>query len=70
MRLMKWCDRHCRPGGWVDIAEYEMVCFSDDGSVQESMTLSKFYVLINQAVEKSGLASISKVCPAHMLTLT
>ncbi|KAL0632849.1 hypothetical protein Q9L58_008278 [Maublancomyces gigas] len=53
-KLLTEAYKHCRPGGWVDIAEYEMVCFSDDGSVQESMTLSKFYVLINQAVEKSG----------------
>lgn len=39
-----------------------MVCYSDDGSVLKTMTLWKFYELINEAVGKSGSAFISIVC--------
>lgn len=41
-----------------------MVCFSDDGSILETMTLWKFYDLINEAVGKSGSAFIPTVCPS------
>ncbi|KAI5838204.1 S-adenosyl-L-methionine-dependent methyltransferase [Morchella snyderi] len=53
--LMKQAYRVCKPGGWIDCAEYEMDIFCDDNTLSDSLELKQFYVLVNKAVETTGL---------------
>ncbi|KAH0612473.1 uncharacterized protein H6S33_008853 [Morchella sextelata] len=46
--------KHCKPGGWIDIAEYEMDIFSDDGTLPPDCELKKFYTLVSQAADITG----------------
>lgn len=47
-------NRNLKPGGWVDLSEYDMHLFSDDGTFHEGLGLYKFYDLVNQAAAESG----------------
>ena len=46
--------RSLKPGGYIDISEYEAELFSDDGTLSKSSSLSRFYVLLNEAASKIG----------------
>lgn len=46
--------RHCKPGGWIDIAEYEMDIFCDDGTLSPDCELKQFYTLVAQAATITG----------------
>ena len=43
-----------KPGGWLDVAEYEMRLKSDDGTLHVDSNLFRFYDLVNQAADKLG----------------
>ncbi|RPB11846.1 S-adenosyl-L-methionine-dependent methyltransferase [Morchella conica CCBAS932] len=46
--------RHCKPGGWIDIAEFEMDIFCDDGTLSPDCELKQFYTLVSQATAITG----------------
>ncbi|KAI5839162.1 S-adenosyl-L-methionine-dependent methyltransferase [Morchella snyderi] len=46
--------KHCKPGGWLDIAEYEMDIFCDDGTLPAGAEIKKFYDLISEATAATG----------------
>ncbi|KAH8155419.1 uncharacterized protein LAJ45_00429 [Morchella importuna] len=52
--LLKEVYKNLKPGGWVDLSEYDMHLFSDDGTYHEGLGLYKFYDLVNQAAAESG----------------
>ena len=43
-----------KPGGWLDVAEYEMRLKSDDGTLRVDSNLFRFYDLMNRAADKLG----------------
>ncbi|PWW76808.1 S-adenosyl-L-methionine-dependent methyltransferase [Tuber magnatum] len=43
-----------KPGGWIDIAEYEFILKSDDGTLSPESNLAKYYRLVNEAADKLG----------------
>ena len=47
-------NRSLRPGGYIDITEYEFELFSDDDSLPKSSAISKYYELVNEAASKTG----------------
>jgi len=53
-KLIKQAFKVLRPGGWLDVAEYELILKSDDGSLPAESELSKYYKLVNEAADKSG----------------
>ncbi|KAG0634483.1 S-adenosyl-L-methionine-dependent methyltransferase, partial [Tuber brumale] len=53
-RLIKQAFKALKPGGWLDIAEYECELRSDDGSLSAQSSLCKYYELINAAADKIG----------------
>lgn len=48
-------DRFLKPGGYIEVAEYDMGLFSDDGTFPEELWLWKFYDLVNKAANKNGI---------------
>lgn len=48
-------DRFLKPGGYIEVAEYDMGLFSDDGTFPEDLWLWKFYDLVNKAANKNGI---------------
>jgi hypothetical protein len=48
-------DRFLKPGGYIEIHEYDMGLFSDDGTLPEDLWLWKFYDLVNKAANKNGI---------------
>lgn len=46
--------RHLKPGGWLELDEYEMGLHSDDESLTEKAHLSRYYRLLFEASSKSG----------------
>ncbi|KAI5837882.1 S-adenosyl-L-methionine-dependent methyltransferase [Morchella snyderi] len=55
-KLVHQAFRFLKPGGYVEIAEYDMGLFSDDGTFSEDLWLWKFYDLVNKAANKNGCA--------------
>jgi len=43
-----------KPGGWIDVAEYEARLKSDDGTLPVEGNLIRYYDLINEAADKLG----------------
>lgn len=43
-----------KPGGYVEIQEYEMNLFSDDRSFESAHWLKKFYAIVHEAAKKAG----------------
>lgn len=46
--------KHCKPGGWIDIAEYEMDLVSDDNTLPPTYELKRFYDLVSEAAATTG----------------
>ncbi|PUU81664.1 S-adenosyl-L-methionine-dependent methyltransferase [Tuber borchii] len=53
-RLIKQSFDALKPGGWLDIAEYECELKSDDGTLPAESNLCRYYALVNQAADKLG----------------
>lgn len=47
--------RHCKPGGYLEIAEYEMAVGCDDGTCHEGLALWKFYQVVDKAAMLNGV---------------
>ena len=43
-----------KPGGWLDVSEYEMVLRSDDGTLPAGSKLLRYYDKVNEAADKLG----------------
>jgi len=43
-----------KPGGWLDVAEYECRLKSDDGTLPVDGDLIRYYDLVNEAADKLG----------------
>ena len=43
-----------KPGGWLDVAEYECRLKSDDGTLPVGSNLLRYYDLVNEAADKLG----------------
>lgn len=43
-----------KPGGYIEVAEYEMKLFSDDGTLSESSTVMRWYDLVDNATVVVG----------------
>jgi len=43
-----------KPDGYVDITEYELLLYSDDDSIPKGSSLDRYYILVNEAANKSG----------------
>jgi len=43
-----------KPGGWLDVAEYECRLKSDDGTLPLEGDLIRYYDLVNEAADKLG----------------
>jgi len=43
-----------KPGGWIDVAEYECRLKSDDGTLPVEGDLIRYYDLVNEAADKLG----------------
>ncbi|KAH0611894.1 uncharacterized protein H6S33_009946 [Morchella sextelata] len=55
-KLMEQAFKFLKPGGYIEIHEYDMGLFSDDGTLPEDLWLWKFYDLVNKAANKNGRA--------------
>ncbi|PUU81839.1 S-adenosyl-L-methionine-dependent methyltransferase [Tuber borchii] len=53
-KLIKQSFDALKPGGWLDVTEYEMRLKSDDGTLRVESNLFRYYDLVNQAADKSG----------------
>ncbi|KAG0126685.1 S-adenosyl-L-methionine-dependent methyltransferase [Tuber indicum] len=53
-KLIRQAFKALKPGGWLDIAEYECFLRSDDGSLSAESSLFKYYELVNEAADKMG----------------
>jgi len=53
-RLLEQAYRSLKPGGYIDVSEYEMFLLSDDGTLSEDSSLFRFYALLNEASDKIG----------------
>jgi len=53
-KLIKQSFDALKPGGWLDVAEFEGRLKSDDGTLLPESNLSKYYDLLNEAADKSG----------------
>ncbi|PUU82488.1 S-adenosyl-L-methionine-dependent methyltransferase [Tuber borchii] len=53
-KLIKQSFDALKPGGWLDVAEFECRLKSDDGTLLAEGDLSRFYDLVNEAADKSG----------------
>ncbi|PUU82489.1 S-adenosyl-L-methionine-dependent methyltransferase [Tuber borchii] len=53
-KLIKQSFDALKPGGWLDVAEFEGRLKSDDGTLLPEGNLSKYYDLLNEAADKSG----------------
>jgi len=47
-------DSALKPGGWLDVAEYEIGLKSDDGTLPVEGNLIGYYDLVNKAADKIG----------------
>lgn len=47
-----------KPGGWVELNEFHLRLFSDDGSLKPEMYISKFYDLIGDAAAQAGTLTL------------
>lgn len=54
-----WAYRHLKPGGWVELNEFDLRLYSDDSSLGKDMYLSTFYDLIHKAAAKTGTLALS-----------
>lgn len=62
-RRTRFSCRALKPGGWIEMAEFEFFLYSDDGSLKETSHLWKYYVLVNEAAVKLGIyIVVSLVC--------
>ncbi|KAH0612953.1 uncharacterized protein H6S33_009333 [Morchella sextelata] len=43
-----------KPGGWIEVCEFEMGVASDDGTYSANSSLAKYYELTNEAAKKAG----------------
>ena len=43
-----------KPGGWLDVAEYECRLRCDDGTLPVDSSIHRFYDLVNEAADKLG----------------
>ena len=43
-----------KPGGWLDVAEFEMRLKCDDGTLPVEGNVLRYYDLVNQAADKLG----------------
>jgi hypothetical protein len=43
-----------KPGGYIDVSEYEVLLHCDDGTLSETSYISRYYSLLNEAANKSG----------------
>lgn len=48
-----------KPGGWVELNEFDLRLYSDDESLKPEMYISKFYDLVNDAAAQSGTLALS-----------
>ncbi|RPB08750.1 S-adenosyl-L-methionine-dependent methyltransferase, partial [Morchella conica CCBAS932] len=55
----------CKPGGWVEVIDYEMSIYSDDGTTDKPMALHRYYDLVYQAAVKNGrdFSLVTKMMP-------
>jgi len=53
-RLIRQAFDALKPGGWLDIEEYEFTLQSDDGTLSDESNLAKYYRLVNQAADLLG----------------
>ncbi|KAH0607954.1 uncharacterized protein H6S33_002006 [Morchella sextelata] len=53
-KLIKEAFRCIKPGGWIELAEYELFLHSDDNTLPKDSSLYKYYDLCNQAATKLG----------------
>jgi len=53
-KLIKQSFDALKPGGWLDVAEFECGLKSDDGTFLAESNLNKYYDLLKEAGDKSG----------------
>ncbi|KAI5845230.1 S-adenosyl-L-methionine-dependent methyltransferase, partial [Morchella snyderi] len=53
--LCKEAYKSLKPGGWIEICEYEMGVCSDDGTYVANSSLGKYYELTNEAARRAGM---------------
>jgi len=46
--------RHVKPGGWVELNEFDPWLHSDDGTLKKDMYMSRFYDLVHKATAMKG----------------
>lgn len=51
--------RTLKPGGWIEVCEFEMDVASDDGTYVANSNLGKYYELTNEAARRAGRGFIS-----------
>ena len=54
IKLTNLSNSALKPGGWLDVAEFEGRLKSDDGTLLAESNLNKYYDLLNEAADKSG----------------
>ncbi|PUU78206.1 S-adenosyl-L-methionine-dependent methyltransferase [Tuber borchii] len=53
-KLIKQSFDPLKPGGWLDVAEYECRLRCDDGTLPVDSSLHRYYDLVNEAADKLG----------------
>jgi len=53
-KLIKQAYDHLKPGGYLEIKEYEMQLYCDDDSLKPDMPIYKFYDLVDKAAHMNG----------------
>lgn len=54
--------RAAKPRCWVELGQYEMNLFSDDRTVKEDSFTSRFYTLLDEAADQTGIS-----CPVPIV---
>lgn len=48
-KLLSQCYKHTKPGGWVELQDFEMEHFSDDDTLKLAPKLGQFFDLLKEA---------------------
>jgi hypothetical protein len=54
---------HIKPGGWIELHEFDYTCHCDDGSQSEDYKFSEMMITVGNAVKAMGI----EFCPASKI---